>query len=45
LLPIFGNEIVGVITSAAVHEKMAADADVVTDEELAGAIRSALAAF
>ena len=45
LLPLFGNEMVGVITAAAIHEKMAADSDTVTDDELAGALRTALAAF
>lgn len=45
LLPLFGNEIVGVVTAAGIHEKMADGADEVTDPELAASIRAALAAF
>lgn len=45
VLPMFGNEIVATVTSPAVHEKMAADSDTVTDPELAGQLRAGLAAF
>ena len=45
VLPLFGNELVGVVTAAAIHEKMAADSDTVTDAELARSISEALAAF
>ena len=45
LLPLFGNEIVATVTSPAIHEKMAADSDTVTDDELAGQLRAALASF
>ena len=45
LLPLFGNEIVATVTSPTVHEKMAADSDTVTDDELAGQLRAGLAAF
>ena len=45
LLPLFGNEIVATVTSPTVNEKMAADSDTVTDDELAGQLRAGLAAF
>lgn len=45
VLPLFGNEIVATVTSAAIHEKMAQDGDVVTDAELAEQLRAGLAAF
>jgi chromate reductase len=45
LLPLFGNEIVSTVTSPTIHEKMAADGDVVTDSELAEQLRAGLAAF
>lgn len=45
LLGFFGNEVVGKITSATVHEKMAADSDEIVDLELAGQLREALATF
>ena len=45
LLPMWGNEIVATVTSPAIHEKMAQDGDVVTDEELAAQLRAGLAAF
>ena len=45
LLPLWGNEIVATVTSPAIHEKMAADGDVVTDDDLSGQLRAGLAAF
>ena len=45
LLPLWGNEIVATITSPAIHEKMAQDGDIVTDEELAAQLATGLAAF
>ena len=45
LLPLWGNEIVATVTSPAIHEKMAQDGDIVTDEELASQLASGLAAF
>ena len=39
------NEIVATVTSPTVNEKMAADSDTVTDDELAGQLRAGLAAF
>ena len=45
LLPLWGNEIVATVTSPAIHEKMAQDGDVVTDDELAAQLRAGLAAF
>lgn len=41
----FGNTVVGSITSATIHEKMAADGDVVTDAALTDELRVALASF
>ena len=40
-----GNEIVATVTSPTIHEKMAADSDVVTDAELSDQLRAGLAAF
>ncbi len=45
LMGFFGNTVVGVVNAAAIHEKMAADGDVVTDTELADQLRTALASF
>lgn len=45
LLPLWGNEIVATVTSPAIHEKMAADGDVVTDAELAAQLSAGLSAF
>jgi NAD(P)H-dependent FMN reductase len=45
LLGFFGNTVVGTVNVATVHEKMSADADVVTDSALADQLRTALAAF
>ena len=45
LLPLWGNEIVATITCPAIHEKMAQDGDIVTDEELAAQLANGLAAF
>lgn len=45
LLSFFGNTIIGAITAASIHEKMADEGDVVTDAELAQELRAALASF
>lgn len=45
LLPMWGNEIVATVTAAGIHEKMAADGDVVIDAELAAQLSAGLAAF
>ena len=45
ILPLWGNEVVATVTSAAIHEKMAQDGDIVTDEALAAELAAGLAAF
>lgn len=45
LLGFFGNTVVGTVNAPTIHEKMAADGDVITDAELADQLRTALAAF
>lgn len=45
ILPLWGNEVVATVTSAAIHEKMAQDGDVVTDAALAAQLGEGLAAF
>lgn len=45
LMGFFGNTVVGAVTASTIHEKMAADGDIVTDSELADQLRTALAAF
>ena len=45
LLPLFGNEVVATVTAPAIHEKMAQDGDIVTDEALAADLAAGLAAF
>lgn len=45
LLPLWGNEVVATVTSPVIHEKLAADGDVVTDAELADQLRAGLTAF
>jgi NAD(P)H-dependent FMN reductase len=45
VLGFFGNTVVGTVNASTIHEKMAADGDVVTDVTLADQLRAALAAF
>lgn len=45
VLPFFDNEVVSVVNAAAVHEKIAADSDTVSDADLAAALRAGLASF
>jgi chromate reductase len=45
LLTALGGTVVGRANAAAVHEKIAPDADVITDEEFAQQLRDGLAAF
>lgn len=45
VLGFFGNTVVGTVNASTIHEKMAADGDVVTDVALAEQLRASLAAF
>ena len=45
LMGFFGNTVVGTVTAATVRDRIAADSDTVTDQELADGLRAALAAF
>jgi len=45
LLTSLGGTVVGTANAAAIHEKIALDAHVITDEEFAQQLRDGLAAF